>query len=86
MHWFCARFEVNVNLFMGLDSKGAIKKLFVLRKDIEKVSTLIKQEMMLVEGNIMDVGLLVFCIKDMRCKGVDNWATKKVGFKFKFKW
>ncbi len=51
-------------------------------EDMEKIVMLIKQEMLLIKSNIVDVGLFVFSIKDARCKGVDNWVV----FKFKFKW
>ncbi len=68
MHRLCSRFEFNMNLFMQIDPKGAIKLFFVFRKDVEKISMLIKQKMMLGKSNIMDVGLFVFSIKDARCK------------------
>ncbi len=58
----------------------------MFRKDVEKITTLIKLKMMLVEGNIMDVGLFVFSIKDVCCKSVNNWVAKKVVFKVKFEW
>ncbi len=47
MHRLCSRFEVNLNFFMWIDSKGAIKSFFVFRKDVEKITMLIKQKMML---------------------------------------
>ncbi len=55
-------------------------------EDMEKILTLIKREMLLVKGNIVDVGLLVFSVKDARCKGVDNWVANKIVFNFKFSW
>ena len=53
---------------------------------MEKITMLIKQEMLLIKGNIMDIGLFVFSIKDAHCKGVDNWIANKIVLKFKFKW
>ncbi len=40
----------------------------------------------MVECNIMDVGLLVFSVKNASSKGVGNWVGNKVLFRFKFKW
>ncbi len=54
-------------------------------KYIEKIMTLIKWGVTLIEGNIMDIGLFIFSIKDACCKGVDNLVAHKHAFKFKFK-
>ncbi len=86
MHWLSSWFKVNVNLFVGIDSKGAIKQFLMFGEDMEKITTLIKQEMLLIKSNIVDVGLFVFSIKDVRCNGVDNLITNKIILKFKFKW
>ncbi len=86
MHQLSSWFKVNVNLFVGIDFKGAIKQFFMLGEDMEKIAMLIKREMLLIKSNIVDVGLFVFSIKDGRCKGVDNWVANKVVFKLKFKW
>ncbi len=55
-------------------------------KDIEKISTFIKGKVMLVKGNIVDVGLFVFSVKNVHCKSVDNWNVSEVVFSFKLKW
>ncbi len=42
--------------------------------------------MKLVEGNVMDVDLFIFNIKDACSINVDNWVAEKVVLEFNFKW
>ncbi len=55
-------------------------------KHIEKISMLIKGKVMLVEGNIVDVSLVLFSIKNVHCKGGGKWIAKEITFGFNFKW
>ncbi len=46
---------------------------------------LIKQKVVLIESNLVDISLFVFSIKDVCCKGVDNRVAKEVMSTFNFK-
>ncbi len=47
---------------------------------------LIKQEVVLIENNIMDVGLFIFSIKVACCICVGKGVAEKIVFRFKFMW
>ncbi len=50
---------------------------FVFGKDVEKIMALIKQKVMLVESNIMDVSLLIFSFKNTVAKVSTTWSSMK---------
>ncbi len=47
---------------------------------------LVKQKVVLIKGNIMDVNLFIFDIKDSYGKTIGSWIAKEVILKGHCKW
>ena len=64
VHGLCVGFNVNVNLFMRVDAKRAIKEFLMTLEDVEQVTLLTGSEMLLVLNDVSNVHPFIFCVED----------------------
>ena len=60
----CVGFNVNVNLFMGVDTKRAIKEFLMTQEDVKQVTLLTCSEVVLVFHEVSDVRPFILCVED----------------------
>jgi hypothetical protein len=65
VHGLCVGFDVNVNLFMGVDAKRAIKEVLMTLEDVEQVTLLTGSEVLLVLNDVSDVHPFILCVEDV---------------------
>ena len=67
VHRFCIGFNVDVNLFMGIDTESAVKEFLVTFEYVQQVAFLTCCEVMLIFNNVSNVSPLVLSIEDLSC-------------------